>query len=77
MWIATFTTGEACTRSNRVGTEEVCEVWKDYQEKIKPIVVWIKSTRNLEREQMSWTKGLETLIKTMEKKYSQEEKGIV
>ena len=52
-------------------------MWKNYQEKIQPIVVWIKSTRNLEREQMSWTKGLETLIKTMEKKYSQEEKGIV
>ena len=25
---------------------------------------------------MSWTKGMGTLIETMEKKYSQEEKGI-
>ena len=39
-------------------------------------MVWIKRARNSEREQISWTKGLEVLIETMGKKYSQEEKGI-
>ena len=34
--------GEDCSKSNCVDTEEECQVWKDYREKMKPIVVWKK-----------------------------------
>ena len=35
-----------------------------------------KESKEFREVQVSWTKGLETLIETKEKKYSQEEKGI-
>ena len=38
--------GETYTQSNRVDTKEKCQVWKEYREKIKPIVVWIKRARH-------------------------------
>ena len=34
--------GEDCSKSNCVDTEEECQVWKDYRDKMKPIVVWKK-----------------------------------
>ena len=34
--------GEDYSKSNCVDTEEECQVWKDYREKMKPIVVWKK-----------------------------------
>ena len=42
--------GEICTRSNRTDLEENYQVWKEYREKIKHIVVWIKRARNVEKE---------------------------
>ena len=77
-------------RSYHVEEKEECHVWKLYREIVKPMVVWMKRAVAEEKEKTGWTKnlqimidkmsekgdGMKSLIETVEKKLSLEEKGL-
>ena len=44
---------------------EIVIIWKDYQEKIKPILVWIRRENDKEKETTVWMKSLEVLTEKM------------
>ena len=42
---------------------------------MKPLVIWMKRTRDSEKQETTWTKGLENLIEKFEQNWSQEVKS--
>ena len=62
--------GNTCSRSNQADLEKEYKVWSEYREMMKPIVVHIKRGQ----KEQSWDSGIRSVIETMEKKWSQEEK---
>ena len=81
--------GTTCTRSSQAEASEKGNIWEDFRDRIKPIVVWMKRERDKEKEILSWTKslkmliekvntqrdpGMQQLVELMEKKWSNEEK---
>ena len=53
--------GQSCTQRSQVYSQEIVNIWKDYREKIKPIVVWMRREKDEEKETKAWIKSLEAL----------------
>ena len=48
-------------QSSQADPQEECWIWKEYPEKIKLMVVWMKREKDKEKETTAWTKSLEAL----------------
>ena len=57
--------GQSCMKSRKGDTQEIVNIWKDYREKIIPIVVWMRREKDKEKETTAWTKSLEALTERM------------
>ena len=71
--------GNKYIQDNHAELEVECRIWHQYRVKIKTIVVYIMRMRVVEKiaekEQGQWTKGLQSLMETMEKKCSDKHKS--
>ena len=45
--------------------QEECKIWKEYRERIKPLVIWMKKEKNEEKETSVLTKSFEILCEKM------------
>ena len=68
--------GPSCTRSSKVDSQVIVKVWKDYQEKIKPIGVSMKREKFKEKEMTAWTKSEEALAVDMKASNASRDPGL-
>ena len=63
-----------CSRNTKSESEEALNIWSELRARMKPLVAWMKWSRDTERQETMRTKVLQDLIENLETKWSQEAK---